>query len=182
MNWLKKQYRRIKAWLSPREGASPEVSAPIEREVSAVKGTTTAYEWAMTQLGVKEIKGWKHDKQIQKYLATVGMGGYSDETAWCAAFVNWCLAQAGIYGTGKPNARSFLKLGEETKNPTRGDIVVFWRESKSSWKGHVGFFDEFTPHGQVVCLGGNQDNRVCRKVYQADRVLSFRKVLPAEAA
>ena len=70
-----------------------------------------------------------------------------------------------------------LKLGEEVKEPKKGDIVVFWRESKNSWKGHVGFFKEFTAHGQVVCLGGNQNNSVCYRTYSADRVLSFRRVV-----
>ena len=167
INWIKSLFAPSKA-----EG----VQAPLTKTpVNVSSSSTTAYEWAMTQLGVKEIKGYKHDKQIQKYLATVNLGGYSDETAWCAAFVNWCLAQAGIYGSDKPNARSFLKVGRQVGRPEKGDVVIFWRESKNSWKGHVAFFVEYTPHGQVVVLGGNQGNCVCYKTYSADRVLGFRR-------
>lgn len=148
-----------------------------EKVAVASNKNTDPYSWAVSQLGVKEIWGKGSNKQIEKYLAAAGLDGYHDETAWCAAFVNWCLVQAGMYGTGKANARSFLKYGKEAKAPEQGDIVVFWRGSKQSWQGHVGFFKEFTAHGHVVCLGGNQGDKVCFKTYPIDKVLGFRKVV-----
>jgi uncharacterized protein (TIGR02594 family) len=140
-----------------------------------IKIARTPYNYAMTQIGVEEIIGVVHNPKIQAYLKTVNLEGYSDETAWCAAFVNWCCVQAGVTGSGKPNARSFLTVGMEVTTPKKGDIVVFWRVSKDSWKGHVGFFSHFDGDS-VVCLGGNQSNRVCLAHYPKERVLSFRRI------
>ncbi len=57
--------------------------------------------------------------------------------------------------------RSFdtLVLGLPIDIPEFGDVVVFWRERRDSWKGHVGFFHGFSQDGtRVYCLGGNQGN------------------------
>jgi len=100
------------------------------------------------------------------------------KTAWCAAFVNAVLGASGHEGTGALNARSFLDFGTETKNPQRGDVAVFWRESPDSWKGHVGFYaGETTKNGQryIRVLGGNQDDSVSEKLYPASRLLSVRR-------
>lgn len=169
MKWIK----RLMAWLRPKKNYAQGSKEPCAGSLSNAQNTP--YEWALTQVGVKEIAGWRSNPQIDKYLKVVGLS--DDRTAWCAAFVNWCLAQSGIQGTGKANARSFLKLGKSVNAPMRGDIVVFWREHKNSWKGHVGFFHKFDSNGDVVCLGGNQNNKVCYKTYPEERVLSFRRIV-----
>lgn len=97
------------------------------------------------------------------------------ETAWCAAFANAVLKASGSNGTGRLNARSFLDWGEPVHRPSEGDVVVLWRESPDSWKGHVGFFAGYTDDGRVRVLGGNQNDQVNEKAYPADRVLGFRR-------
>jgi hypothetical protein len=54
------------------------------------------------------------------------MGG--DETAWCAAFANWCLNRAGFKGTGSASSGSFRCFGDETKDPRPGDYAV-WKKN-----------------------------------------------------
>jgi hypothetical protein len=44
---------------------------------------------------------------------------------------------------------------------------------KSSWQGHVAFFDR-EEGGRLVCLGGNQSDRVCFAPYAKSRLLEFR--------
>ena len=73
------------------------------------------------------------------------------------------------------NARSFLKLGEEVFTPRIGDVVVFWRESISSWKGHVAFFIKET-NEYIYVLGGNQGNKVGINAYRKERLLSYRRI------
>ncbi|MBO6814558.1 MAG: hypothetical protein JJ891_06845 [Rhizobiaceae bacterium] len=101
------------------------------------------------------------------------------KTAWCAAFVNGVLAANGHSGTNALNARSFLNWGEDvTSKPTQGDVVVLWRESRSSWKGHVGLYHgTVTIRGKkyVELLGGNQNDKVSIARYPADRVLGVRR-------
>jgi hypothetical protein len=56
-------------------------------------------------------------------------------------------------------------------------VVVFWRESVNSWKGHVGFFLGFNSDAsRVFCLGGNQSDSVSVQAYDAAKVLGYRKV------
>lgn len=85
--------------------------------------------------------------------------------------------KARVERSGAMNARSWLLVGEEIVDPKLGDIVVFWRESLESWKGHVGIFIGFSEDKRrVFCLGGNQRNKVCILPYDAERVLGYRRL------
>jgi hypothetical protein len=53
-------------------------------------------EFAFREYGVRETRGRRTTPNIARYLASVGLSGYGDETAWCSAFVNWCMEQDGI--------------------------------------------------------------------------------------
>ena len=85
--------------------------------------------------------GGKTTQGFLQYFSEIGHSWVKDdETAWCSAFANWVCKKAGAARSGKLNARSWLKVGIQTHHPQKGDIVVFWRESPQSWKGHVAFF------------------------------------------
>ena len=126
-------------------------------------------EIAEGELGVKEIEGSQHESTILDYLATCDnlgpWGKGRDETAWCSAFVNWCLEQAGLDSTRHALARSYIAYGDETE-PRLGAIVVIRRRkvgqdaSTGSRTGyHVGFFIRESDRS-IRLLGGNQANRV----------------------
>ena len=134
-------------------------------------------EIAFEEYGVREIKGAKDNPEILKYFQEIGYNGsqMKDETAWCSAFVNWVMKQANLSYTGKLNARSWLKIGQETTTPKLGDIVVFWREKRNSWKGHVAFY--ITENNDYIyVLGGNQNNQVNIAAYPKERLLSYREI------
>jgi uncharacterized protein (TIGR02594 family) len=132
---------------------------------------------ALSQYGVREVDGKTDNPQIVSYFEILGYEGNKlhDETAWCSAFVNWVSKTENYIYSGKLNARSWLTIGESTAVPVQGDIVILWRESPSSWKGHVGFFVKQTKR-YVYILGGNQNNRVSIKAYPKNRVLDYRKL------
>lgn len=134
---------------------------------------------ALSQYGIKEIAGQKDNPEVLKYFYSLGFNGKDlhDETAWCAAFANWVLKTAGLRYQRKLNARSFLQLGEEVHPDCvqQGDIVVLWRESKDSWKGHVGFYIRENK-GWIYVLGGNQSNQVKISAYPKERLLQYRRV------
>ena len=69
-------------------------------------------------------------------------------------------------------ARSWLRVGIRKKIPMFGDLVVFWRESPDSWKGHVSIFIG-TVGDKLLCLGGNQNNQVKMSLYDADKVIAY---------
>jgi len=131
---------------------------------------------AMTQFGVKEIRGESHNEIIVNYFKDIGHSWVdNDETAWCSAFINWCAFKEDLPLSKKLNARSWLEIGEDVTEPETGDIVVFWREDVNSWKGHVGIY--INEEGDYInTLGGNQSNSVCVKKYLKERLLAYRRV------
>ncbi len=137
---------------------------------------------AFNEIGVEEITGEQHNPQVLKYAEETGIQGItSDEIPWCSTFVNWVAWKAGLHYSGKPNARSWLNIGTRASSPEPGDVVVFWRESPQSWKGHVGFFLGLSPdRKRVYCLGGNQGNRVSVSAYRLNTVLAYQRLIPVE--
>jgi uncharacterized protein (TIGR02594 family) len=135
------------------------------------------FEIALSQYGIKEVKGRADNPQVLKYFNEIGFDGakLKDETAWCSAFANWVCKMGKKSFSGKLNARSWLKVGSPTDTPKVGDIVVLWRESRRSWKGHVGFFVKADANS-IYILGGNQNNQVNIMAYSKDRLLQYRRL------
>lgn len=133
---------------------------------------------AFSELGTEEIVGDIHNPEVLKYAKETGIAGITtDEIAWCSTFVNWVAQKAGLQKSGKANARSWLNVGTKVIVPEPGDIVVFWRESPQSWKGHVGIFlGVSTDKKRVYCIGGNQGNRVSVSAYRIENVLSYQRL------
>lgn len=137
---------------------------------------------AFNELGTEEIVGDKDNPEVLKYAKDTGIKGiFSDEIPWCSTFVNWVAWKAGLQYSKKANARSWLNVGQKVTSPEPGDVVVFWRESPQSWKGHVGFFLGVSPdRKRVYCLGGNQGNRVSVSAYRLNTVLSYQRLAPVK--
>lgn len=130
------------------------------------------YNLARSYIGKKEVPGPATDLDIAKWLKEVGEAG-DDAIPWCASFVNAMLVRSGFPSTKSAAARSFLKYGKSVDIPNEGAIVVFWRESKYSSKGHVGFYVR-DAGDSIIVLGGNQSDMVCEQAYPKSRVLSYR--------
>jgi len=132
---------------------------------------------ALSQYGILEIPGDKSNPEINKYFDIIGETWADDDVAWCGAFMNWCAKRSGLEHSGELTARSWLKVGLPTKEPKPGDVVVLWRESPTSWKGHVGMYVNRI-EDTIYILGGNQNNMVKISGYPASRLLSYRKLRP----
>ncbi|MHA7058474.1 TIGR02594 family protein [Aquimarina sp. M1] len=138
----------------------------------------TIINTALSQYGVTELVGQKHNPIILNYFDKIGHTWVAtDETAWCSAFTNWVALECGKEMSHQLTARSWLKVGTEIEKPAIGDIVVFWRSKKNSWKGHVAFFIGYSEDKKYIyCLGGNQNNQVNIKAYPVYRLLGFRQL------
>ena len=133
-------------------------------------------EVALSQYGVTEIGGVDDNEIIVQYFADIGHSWVkNDETAWCSCFMNWVALKDGKERSDMLNARSWLEVGEPIEHPQCGDVVIFWRESVKSWKGHVGIYIN-EMDGFINVLGGNQNNSVCIKEYPKSRVLGYRRL------
>ena len=131
---------------------------------------------ALKEYGTLELVGKEHNPRILQYFKEIGHSWVrDDETAWCAAFVNWCLMKAGLQHTGKLNARSFLEYGIPSASPKLGDLVVLWRIQKQGAYGHVGFYISETEN-TIFILAGNQTNGVNIQEHSKRYLLGFRKI------
>lgn len=160
--------------------------ADIEKEIpiaAEVKAAPTPYELARRHIGEKEIPGKKNNPLIVRWLRIAASWVSDDETAWCSAFVNAMAQESGYESSGKLNARSWLDCGAEIHAAVvrPGDVAVFWRVSKTSWQGHVGFVvsrDAATKSLKV--LGGNQADAVTIATYSESQLLGFRRLRTLE--
>jgi len=128
-----------------------------------------AYLLAETEIGTVEWKDGSNPKVVAYFKDAGHPEVTDDQTAWCAAFVGAMLARAGMSGTGKLNARSYLDWGSpvDRADAQPGDIVVLKRNNYSTWQGHVGFF--VRDNGSTITiLGGNQQDAVNRRAYRVD--------------
>jgi uncharacterized protein (TIGR02594 family) len=130
-------------------------------------------QYALEEYGQRERRGTRSNSRIDAYLRSVGQAA-DDEIAWCSAFVNWCMEQANIMGTGRSNARSWLDWGGSCVGvPGYGVVTILTRGSRNGWRGHVGFYVG-REGANLLLLGGNQDNSVSIKEYAASRLLGYR--------
>jgi uncharacterized protein (TIGR02594 family) len=134
---------------------------------------------ALEFYGLREIAGDEHNPTVLKFFKETGHKNIqSDEVSWCSVFISYCVKSLeGKYPTSA-TARSWLSYGKKVTQPKPGDIVIFWRESKNSWKGHVGIFLGFSSDKtEVITLGGNQDDAVQIINYPKNQVLGYRRVI-----
>jgi uncharacterized protein (TIGR02594 family) len=113
-------------------------------------GTVAALALAKQHLGEDEIRD---NAKLSSFFGKQGIRIDPAQTAWCAAFVNAELHEAGVKGTGSLAAASFYKWGHAASGPIQpGDVGVM--------PHHVGFLTGRTQtrNGQeyVEMLGGNQ--------------------------
>jgi hypothetical protein len=108
------------------------------------------------EIGMNNAGPW-----VEKYLN----GIVPPPANWCAGFVSWCYTHApgGIpfrYSLGARDIRDqFRRRGwlydPSDQTPEPGDIVVWWREQRDSWKGHIGLVDHFSD-GILYTIEGNK--------------------------
>jgi uncharacterized protein (TIGR02594 family) len=128
--------------------------------------------------GLKEVPGKDSNPELVSMFEKWGITWTRDDSrgAWCAVFVNEALDRSGFIAPGGLLARSFLDYGEEVETPRALDLVVFWRKSKSSRYGHVGFYVGEDEDG-IYVWGGNQGNTSNVTKYSKSRLLGYRRPL-----
>lgn len=130
---------------------------------------------ARSHVGMREIPGPTHNQAIVDWWQDMGAPFRDDETPWCGAFMDHILRSSGeeTVETGQV-ARKWLNLPVTLDEPAVGCVVVLWRESPTSWKGHAGFLVGKTEAGELLILGGNQHDAVTIESFPTSRVLGYR--------
>lgn len=111
----------------------------------------------------KGLHEQRDHKSLWDWLRSDGSTvGDPARTPWCGDFVETCIALTLPSEPIPANpylAANWTKFGVAADRGRYGAILVFWRGSPQSWKGHVGFYwGEDSTHYHV--LGGNQGNSV----------------------
>lgn len=125
--------------------------------------------------GTKEVLGVGSNQTILNWAADLDIQYSGDDIPWCGLFVAHCIAAtltAEILPTNPLGARQWSTFGDPT-TPRLGAVMVFWRESKTSGKGHVGFYTGESANAYRI-LGGNQSNQVSLVWVGKDRLLKAR--------
>ncbi len=138
----------------PEEASEPPHSAPPWMTI------------ANREIGIHESTSGNNARILQ-YLASVGLSG-PDETSWCAAFVNWCLRNAGFPSANTGRAASWAQWGRSV-SPSYGAITVL-KPLAAGASGHVGFLHAIVGD-QIWLLSGNSDNQVRLSSYHRDKLI-----------
>lgn len=165
--------------LEARDYVGPITLAALRQAPSAkpvppkVAGEPVWLRRARQEIGVTEIAGRQHSERVLSYWQLAKLNFSDDETPWCAGFVGAMLEDCGIKSTRSGMARSYENWGQPC-SAVPGAIVVFWRGSRNSGSGHVGFVAGRDHYGNLMVLGGNQGDAVNIKPFAADRVVGYR--------
>ncbi|HWJ73408.1 MAG TPA: TIGR02594 family protein [Kaistia sp.] len=133
----------------------------VARSLDLSDPTLVWFKEACRLKGVMEVAGPKSNPVIDGWAKGLGITYGGDDIPWCGLFVGHCISATldrEPTPTGLLSARSWERFGVPT-SPTPGAVMVFWRKSKQSGLGHVGFYAG-EDDGAYRILGGNQSNRV----------------------
>lgn len=122
-------------------------------------------------VAIEEAKKWAgQDESIitvtSNFHKRLGLGGEMVHTAWCAAFVNYCLKTAGAPYEKSASSQfptSSQKFKKITK-PVFGALMVMRNyihgTNTAHYTGHVTFVYGITNDGAIAGLGGNQGDKL----------------------
>lgn len=152
-----------------------EVKDNVSRETLA--------DWMEPYIGTYEYNGIVAECQEWFY-------GHVSKTAWCATFLSFALYNLGILekNLSKKQENVYYMYADLAKHcqpvsiqdTKRGDIVVLNFSETFSWNSNkhitVAYLD-YNGSGLLDCVGGNQSDMVCRKMYAVDDVIAvFRPI------
>lgn len=132
---------------------------------------------ARSFIGIKEVPGIKSAPFIQRLWDKVpwlwNMHKDDSTLAWCGAFVAHCLRLCGITPPKEwYRAKSYMEFGYKLSRPIVGAIAVI----KNARGYHVGFVVGQTFTGNILILGGNQNDMVKVSAFKPDVIVAYRWV------
>lgn len=122
------------------------------------------FQLAIAEIGTRE-QPENAGPAIRRYILMAHVGKEGDP--WCAIFVNAMLEKSGYQGTRSAGSQSFrqkIALFERIDKPFYGCIVVYWRGTKSSGLGHVGFYNG-EEGAYISTIGGNESDMVREEMF-----------------
>ena len=119
------------------------------------------FTWSLHEIGTRELDS-NRGPAIRRYISLAHAGEEGDP--WCAIFACAALESVGVRSTRSASPQSFREepsLFVGLDGPILGAIAVFWRGTRYSGKGHVGFYRGESADGKYLyILGGNEGDMV----------------------
>jgi uncharacterized protein (TIGR02594 family) len=128
----------------------------------------------MNWMGTKESAGAADNATIRKWAVEEG-GEIAkvyrhDSIPWCSLYANMVLSKVGLKGTETLWALDWANWGQKLPGPAVGAFAPMKREGG----GHIAIVVGRDQNGNLMCLGGNQEDAVNIKPFPANRPLCFR--------
>ena len=126
-------------------------------------------------VGLREVKGEKHNPEIIKMLGVMGRFSNEarawwrdDETPWCGLFVGYVMGKSGRFVVKEwYRAKEWASpLLTKLDSPAYGAIAVLSRHGG----GHVGIVIGKDAQGNIMLLGGNQGDMVQISPFKPERI------------
>jgi uncharacterized protein (TIGR02594 family) len=191
--WGRRTEAAVRSFQTSQNLQSDGVVGPITWK--ALLGTTSVgkviddpvlswFQEARHLLGVTEDLTPGSNRVIIDWASDLGIPYKSDDIPWCGLFVAHCIGST-LTREPLPNnplgAKQWIKFGAPCQ-PKSGAVMIFWRVTPTSGKGHVGFYageDDDAFH----ILGGNQSQKVCVARVAKSRLVGARwpMTVPASA-
>jgi uncharacterized protein (TIGR02594 family) len=188
--WGRRTIAAIRAFQTDQMLAVDGIAGPQTRarlfgsEAPLSPGHLPWMDEARRLMGTREVAGRGSNPVIEDWAARLGIPYRGDDIPWCGLFVAHCIGATlpdEVLPAHPLGARNWARFGSDCR-PGLGSILVFWRESRASGKGHVGFYAGEDDTGLYV-LGGNQSDAVNIKRLPRTQFLAARwpATAPADA-
>jgi uncharacterized protein (TIGR02594 family) len=158
-------------------GVLPLAERPQDAQATRVPGVDTRPLWVvegLKWLNIAEAPGEADNPDILEWAKEEGgeiAAEYKhDSIPWCSLFANMVLTKVGLKGTKTLWALDWNEWGQALPGPTIGAFAPM----KRAGGGHIVIVVGRDNWGNLMCLGGNQDDAVNIKPFPAQRPLSFR--------
>lgn len=125
-------------------------------------------------VGLQESAGAADNPVIRQWA--VAEGGevakdyQHDSIPWCSLYANMVLSKIGLRGTETLWALDWANWGQKLPGPAVGAFAPMQRKGG----GHIAIVVGRDQNGNLMCLGGNQEDAVNIKPFPADRPLCYR--------
>lgn len=149
--------------------AEPAATGPAQPAGGGFSAPPPWMQIAIMEQGVQE---WAQgdNPRIQQYLASVGLANKPDETAWCAAFVHWCLWQSGFPAMRSGRVSDWWGWGRAVA-ATYGAVCILQPLTvDQASSGHIGFLHAMDDKN-VWLLSGNSKNQVRIAAYPKAKLI-----------
>jgi hypothetical protein len=127
---------------------------------------TTIVANATKYVGITEVGGNNRGKEVEYFLATVGLKG---GLAWCTAFTCTVLHESGVHNpmTGWTPALATHKTGQKIrkKEDYKAGMVFTLYYANLKREGHSGFITQIQGNS-VMTVEGNTTNRGTRETHK----------------